>query len=150
MTDIKDLKTRAGLLLYRQLPEEYRFLDRRNDDQPGDLESYLHGFGHLLDLIRGTTEQAYADAFADPIDFPNQDIEDNRDIQTWLLPYLAELIGAELLAPDPKQRNDELSNTVGWYKTKGTLRSVDSIADTVSGTETVTVEGWRRVLLTPA
>lgn len=149
MTDINDIKTRAGLLLYRQLPEEYRFLDRRADGEPGDLESYLHGFGHLLDLIRGTTEQAYADSFSDPIDFPNQDIEDNREIQTWLLPYLAELVGAELLAPDPKQRNDELSNTVGWYKTKGTLRSVDSIADTVSGTETVTVEGWRRVLLTP-
>jgi len=149
MTDISDLKTRAGLLLYRQLPEEYRFLDRRDDGEPGDLESYLHGFGHLLDLIRGTTEQSYADAFADPIDFPNQDIESNREIQTWLLPYLAELVGAELLAPDPRQRNDELSNTVGWYKTKGTLRNADSIADTVSGTETVTVEGWRRVLLTP-
>ena len=122
MTDINDIKTRAGLLLYRQLPEEYRFLDRRADGEPGDLESYLHGFGHLLDLIRGTTEQAYADAFADPIDFPNPDIEDNREIQTWLLPYLAELVGAELLAPDPRQRNDELSNTVGWYKTKGTLQ----------------------------
>lgn len=149
MTDISDLKTRAGRLLYRQLPEEYRFLDRRTDGEAGDLEAYLHGFGHLLDLIRGTAEQSYADAFGDPIDFPNQDVGKNREIQTWLLPYLAELVGAELLAPDPAQRNDELASTVGWYKTKGTLRNADSIADTVSGAETVTVEGWRRVLLTP-
>lgn len=149
MTGIDDIKTRAGRLLYRQLPEEYRFLDRRGDDEPGDLEAYLHGFGHLLDLIRGTTEQAYADAFADEIDFPNQNNEQNREIQTWLLPYLADLVGAELLAPDPERRADELSNAVGWFKTKGTLRNADSIADIVSGAETVTVEGWRRVLLTP-
>jgi hypothetical protein len=149
MSSLDDLKTRAGLLLYRQLPEEYRYLDLRDDEEPGDLEAYLHGFGHLLDLIRGTTEQAYADAFAEPIDFPFQDTERNREVQTWLLPYLAELVGAELLAPDPLRRQDELSNAVGWYKTKGTLRNVDSIADVVSGSETVLVEGWRRVLLTP-
>ncbi|MCB1494002.1 MAG: hypothetical protein KDJ77_19720 [Rhodobiaceae bacterium] len=149
MTSLTDLKTRAGLLLYRQLPEEYRFLDRREDNEPGDLEAFLHGFGHLLDLIRGTTEQAYADAFAEPIDIPFADVDDNREIQTWVLPYLAELVGAELLSPDPKQRPEELSNTVSWYKTKGTLRNVDSVADVVSGTETVLVEGWRRVLLTP-
>ena len=32
---------------------------------------------------------------------------------------------------------------------KGTLRNIDSIGDVVSGEETVLVEGWRRVLLTP-
>lgn len=149
MTSLSDIKTRAGRLLYRQLPEEYAFLDRREDGEWGDLEAYLHGFGHVLDLIRGTTEQAYADAFADPIDFPAQEVGDNREIQTWILPYLAELVGAELLAPDPADRSRELSNAVDWFKTKGTLRNVDSVSDTVSGTETVIVEGWRRVLLTP-
>jgi hypothetical protein len=149
MAVMDDLRTRAGRLLYRQLPEEYRFLDPPAGGEPGDLEAYLHGFGHLLDLIRGTTEQAYADAFAEPIDFTSEGLEENREIQTWLLPYLAELIGAELLSPDPKQRRKELAETVGWYKTKGTLRNADSIADIVSGTETVTVEGWRRVALTP-
>jgi hypothetical protein len=139
---LDDLKTLAGRLLYRQLPEEYRYQDRPQPGELGDLEAYLHGFGHMLDLIRGTIEQAYADAFADPAD-------NGRSIQSWLLPYLAELVGAELLAPDPKQRDDELSNAVGWYKSKGTLLGVDSIADVVSGAETVVVEGWRRVLLTP-
>jgi hypothetical protein len=139
---LADLKTLAGRLLYRQLPEEYRYQDRPPPGELGDLEAYLHGFGHMLDLIRGTIEQAYADAFADPAD-------NGRSIQTWLLPYLAELVGAELLAPDPTRRDDELSNAVGWYKSKGTLLGVDSIADVVSGAETVVVEGWRRVLLTP-
>lgn len=149
MTTIDDLKTRAGLLLYRQLPEEYRFLDNASEGELGDLEAYLHGFGHLLDLIRGTTEQAYADSFAEAPDVPIDKFGNTREIQTWLLPYLAELVGAELLAPDPGRRVEELNNAVGWFKTKGTLRNIDSIADVVSGTETVLVEGWRRVLLTP-
>jgi hypothetical protein len=149
MITIDDLKTKAGLLLYRQLPDEYRYLDPPTDDELADLEAYLHGFGHLLDLTRGTIEQAYADAFAEPSDLVSDQFGNSREIQTWLLPYLAELIGAELLAPDPRRRDDELNNTVGWYKTKGTPRNVDSIADIVSGSETVLVEGWRRVLLTP-
>ena len=149
MISIDDLKTRAGLLLTRQLPEEYRYQDPAAEGEFGDLEAYLHGFGHLLDLIRGTTEQAYADAFAEAPDIPGDGFGNSRDIQTWLLPYLAELVGAVLLAPDPEKRTEELNNAVGWFKTKGTLQNIDSVADVVSGAETVLVEGWRRVLLTP-
>ena len=149
MTTLDDLKTRAGLLLYRQLPEEYRYQDPAEQGELGDLEAYLHGFGHLLDLIRGTSEQAYADGFAEETDLDSDGFGNGREIQTWLLPYLAELVGAELIAPDPRNRIDELNNAVGWFKTKGTLQNIDSVADVVSGTETVLVEGWRRVLLTP-
>ncbi|MGX9357439.1 hypothetical protein ACS3SW_20350 [Roseobacteraceae bacterium S113] len=135
------LRSRAGRVLWHELPEEYRFRDRRDDDELGDLEAFLHGAGHLLDLIRNTTEQAYADAFAEPVD--------DRAIQPWLLPYLAELVGARLVAPDPAQRTRELNNSVGWYKSKGTLSALDSLADVVAGTETVSREGWRHVLTTP-
>lgn len=147
--NVDDLKTRAGLLLYRQLPEEYRYRDEKKPGELGDLEAYLHGFGHLLDLVRGTTEQAYADSFAEPVDFASDDDGNARQIQPWMLSYLAELVGAELVAPDPDRRTEELNNAVSWFKTKGTLRNVDSIADVVSGAETVLVEGWRRVLTTP-
>ena len=129
------LKSRAGQLLYRELPEEYRYQDPAPEPgELGDLEAYLHGFGHLLDLVRGTTEQAYADAFAEPAD-------NGRRIQTWLIPYLAELVGAELRAPDPEMRRAELNNAVEWYKTKGTLGAVDEISDVISGGESVVVEG---------
>ncbi|MGB5486473.1 MAG: hypothetical protein WBN06_03735, partial [Lysobacterales bacterium] len=138
-----DLKSRAGQLLYRELPEEYRYQDPPPvEGEFGDLEAYLHGFGHLLDLIRGTTEQAYADAFAEGAD-------NNRDIQSWLIPYLAELVGAELRAPDPVARRRELNETVTWYKGKGSLNTVDEISDVVTHAETVVVEGWRRTLTTP-
>ncbi len=138
-----DALSRAGHLLYRELPEEYRYRDAPPAaGELGDLEAYLHGFGHLLDLIRHTTEQAYADAFAEPAD-------NGYEIQPWLIPYLAELVGAELQAPDPDARMEELNNSVGWSKSKGTLRNVDSVGDVVSGAETVVREGWRLTLATP-
>lgn len=140
--DIQDLKSRAGQLLYRELPEEYRYQDPAKPGEMGDLEAYLHGCGHLLDLVRGTTEQAYADAFA-------EDADNDLAIQTWLIPYLAELVGAELRAPDPVARRAELNNSVAWFKSKGSLEAVDEISDTISDAETVVVEGWRHTLTTP-
>jgi hypothetical protein len=138
----EDILSRAGRILYRELPEEYRYRDTGPPNDLPDLEAYLHGFGHLLDLIRGTTEQAYADAFAEMVD-------SGRKIQPWLIPYLAELVGAELMAPDPDRRIEELNNAVVWTKSKGTLRNIDHVGDVVSGTETVAREGWRLTLTCP-
>ena len=141
MSDLDALRTHAGRILWHELPEEYRYRDQTDGEELGDLEAFLHGHGHLLDLLRETTEQAYADAFAEEID--------GKSIQPWLLPYLADMLGARLVAPDPVQRTAELNNTVGWYKSKGTLAAVDSVADVVAGTETVSREGWRHTLTTP-
>lgn len=142
MSSNEDILSRAGRILYRELPEEYRYRDTGPPEDLADLEAYLHGFGHLLDLIRGTTEQAYNDAFAEPVDR-------ERPIQPWLIPYLAELVGAELMAPDPGNRLNELNNAVLWSKSKGTLHNVDQVGDVVSGTETVAREGWRLTLTCP-
>ena len=76
-------------------------------------------------------------------------IRDRYQIQPWLIPYLAELVGAELQAPDPDARVEELNNSIGWSKSKGTLRNVDAVGDVVSGSETVVREGWRQTLSTP-
>lgn len=137
-----DLKSRAGLLLYRELPEEYRYRDPAAGDELGDLEAYLHAFGHLLDLIRGTTEQAYADAFAEPAD-------NGRAVQVWMIPYLADLVAAELKAPVAEARRAELNYSVAWYKAKGSVEAVDEIAGVVGDAEAVLIEGWRHVLATP-
>ncbi len=136
------LSTHQGRILYSELPEEYRYRDNPTDGEFGDLEAYLHGFGHVLDLVRGTIEQAHADSFAEALD-------DGTAIQPWLIPYLADLVGAELMSPAPDERIDELNATVGWSKAKGTLATVDSIADVMSDAETFTREGWRSVLTCP-
>ncbi|TRD16104.1 hypothetical protein [Palleronia caenipelagi] len=147
MTHSKDaLKTRTGQLLYRHLPEEYRYRDTGTAAELGDLEAYLHGFGDLLDLFRATLDQAYADGFAEPTDT-------GAASQVWLLPYLADLLGTHLLSPDLDGtgaiRRAELKNTVDWSKGKGTLGVTDDVADVMADAETVVVEGWKRVALTP-
>ncbi len=154
--DPAPLLTRAGHILWRELPEEYRYRDNPpapkapgDPPEPGDLAAFLHGMGHLLDLIRGTTEQLHADSFAEPVTFQGPAGPYDRTIQTWVLPYLADLVGAELMAPDPAQRVPELNNTVRWYKSKGTLSSIDELGDVLTGAETVAREGWRQVLTTP-
>lgn len=142
MTARDRLTTRQGRILYAELPEEYRYRDNPTDGEFGDLEAYLHGFGHVLDLIRGTIEQAHADSFAEPLD-------DGKQIQPWLIPYLADLVGAELMSPAADERIDELNASIGWSKAKGTLATVDSVADVMSDAETVTREGWRATLTCP-
>ncbi len=115
--ELDDLRTAAGRILNRELPEEYRFRDELRGGETGDLEAYLHGFGHLLDLVRATIEQAHADSFAEPVDLtldPDVPPEARRvlSIQPWLIPYFAELVGAELVAPDPARRTEELNTAV--------------------------------------
>jgi len=145
-----DLKSTAGRLLYRHLPEEYRYRDNPEKDEMGDLEAYLDGFGCLMDLFQSTLAQAYADGFAEPAD---EEGGGGRSVQSWMLPYLASLLGANLLAPDLDGTGDirraELGQSVAWSKGKGTLRVVDSMADVMADTETYTVEGWKRVAMAP-
>jgi hypothetical protein len=140
------VKTLAGRLLYRHLPEEYRYRDPRVDGEPGDLETYLDGFGHLLDLVQGTLAQAYADAFAEPL-------PDGAASQPWILPYLASLLGSRLVSPDLDGtgaiRRQELNHIVAWSKGKGTLRVTDSVADVLADAEAVVAEGWKRTAITP-
>lgn len=139
---LEDLRTQAGRILYAELPEEYRYRDAADESRLGDLEAFLHAFGHLLDLVRGTTEQLWADAFPEPLAL-------GRSMQPWVLPYLGQLLGAELVAPAPESRRQELGRTVAWSKSKGSLLNVDSVADTIAGTNVLAVEGWTRLAVTP-
>ena len=138
--------TRAGMLLYRHLPEELRYRDNPTSEELGDLAAYLNGCGDFLDLMRATIAQSYADNFAEPTD-------DGLAAQPWILPYTAQLLGVTLLAPEldgsGNIRRRELANAVGWSKGKGTLRIADATSDLLAGVETVLVEGWRRTLTTP-
>lgn len=134
------LHTRAGKLLYRHLPEEYRYRDNPAQDELGDLEAYLHGFGDLIDRFRATLDQAYADGFAEETDT-------GQASQSWVLPYLASLFGTQLISPDldgtASIRRTELNRTVQWSKGKGTLETADDVADVLADAETVIVEGWK-------
>lgn len=131
-----DPQTPAGRQLYALLPEVYRSRDN------GDLSNLLDGFGHLLDLVRSTLEQRLADSF------PDEPLQ-GRPCQPWLLPYFAALVDARLVSPDPSGQRAEVANAIAWRQVKGTVSSVERVAQDVGRFEVEVQEGWKRVAVTP-
>ncbi len=141
MSADKFITTQAGRLLLEFLPEVYRTRDTIGPEARGDLARYLDACGHLLDLIRNTLDQRLADIFPD--DSPNGPAG-----QTWLLPYIADLLDVRMVSPDEDGRREEVANAVAWRQRKGTLKVVEQIAEQVGRLEVEPQEGWKRVVIT--
>jgi hypothetical protein len=105
------------------------------------LRDYLDAHGLLLDRVRSTLEQLYADHFPD---VPTQ----GRVCQGWIIPYLADLVGASPVSPFADGRRDEVANAIRWSKRKGTLVAVEELIETVALSEAEIHEGWRRIIVT--
>lgn len=131
-----------GKHLFDLLPEIYRERDRtRPAGRAGHLKDYLDSHGVLVDRVRNTLEQLYADHFPD---VPQQ----GRVCQSWIIPYLADLVGASPVSPFPDGRRDEVAKAVRWSKRKGTLVAVEEIIETVALSEAEIQEGWKRIIVT--
>ncbi len=153
-------KSRAGRILYRELPEAIRTYDNRDpgvsaigeaadavtEHVLGDLEAFLFGCGHLLDRFDATLRQFHADGVLEEIG----PVGDEKAIQGWLLPYVAELFGVELLAPDSESRRRELATSIWLARRRGTKTAVDVSAEMITGQTTVVVTGASRILQTPS
>jgi hypothetical protein len=133
-----------GKQLYQLLPAVYRDRDNTALQELGDFGKYLDACGELLDLIRGTLDQRLADSFPD-----NPPPEEKRASQPWLLPYFAQLVDVQLIAPDPAGQRDEVARAVAWRQRKGTVACIEEIAEAVGRIEVEVQEGWRRVATTP-
>lgn len=130
-----------GRTLYALLPEIYRQRDAHEPaGDPGHLLRYLDSHGLLLDLVRGTLEQMYADHFPDVPDA-------GRSCQAWIVPYLADLVGTTPVSPFADGQRDEVANAIRWSKRKGTFVAVQDIVEKVARSETELQEGWKRVIV---
>src|SRR5258705_13294665 len=115
-----------GKHLFDLLPEIYRQRDRAQQSGRTDhLRSYLDSHGVILDRVRCTLEQLYADHFPD---VPEQ----GRVCQAWIIPYLADLVGASPVSPFAEGQRDEVANAIRWSKRKGTLVAVEEIIETIA------------------
>jgi hypothetical protein len=114
--------------LYPRLPEIYRI---RDADQT--LQHFLGlveiAFGHLHENIR----QLYDDHF----------IETCAD---WVIPYMADLVGASHLAGDPRTRRADVADTVALRRRKGTLAAIELLADSLTRWGVHAVELRERML----
>jgi hypothetical protein len=140
-------KSKNGAILYGELPSVMRLYDNVDAmaGRKGDLENFIHGFGHMLDRFEATLEQFYADGFLETVS-PSGD---PTMIQEWLLPYVADLFGVTLVAPDPDSRRRELASSIWVAKRRGTKAAVDHAAETILDLPVVIVEGSSRVAKTP-
>jgi hypothetical protein len=122
------------------LPEVYRKRDRESDTaHGGHLQKYLSSHGILLDRLRQTLLQMHADHFPD---VP----ENGLVCQAWVIPYLATLVGAELVSPFANGQRVEVSNAIRWAKAKGTLKATAEIAEAITQTESELQEGFQRII----
>lgn len=101
-----------------------------------DLRSYLEAFGAVLDQIRGTLDARLGDI--SPL-----------TCQTWLLPYLADLLNVRLVSPDVAGQREEIARAVRWRQRKGTISVCVEIAETILQQPVIPYEGHEGIARTP-
>jgi hypothetical protein len=139
-------RSKHGAILYRELPEAHRLYDNATPERLGDLEAYLYGFGSLLDRFEATLEQFYADGFLEEVNVSGTALS----IQPWLIPYAAELLGADLLAPDDEGRRRELAAAAWLARRRGTRAALDAAAEAILREPVVLRDGGARTLRSPS
>lgn len=130
--------------LYALLPDVYRNRDHAKGGDPADdlhLKQYLAAFGSVLDLLRHTLEQRYDDSF------PDNSVPGHK-CQDWIVPYFADLLAVRLYSPFLDGQRDEVANAVRWAQRKGSLQSVEEIAEAITQSNAEIQEGWKRVATT--
>src|SRR6266545_3651215 len=64
-----------------------------------------------------------------------------------MIPYLAEMVGTELVFPDAESNRRDVRGTVGWRRRKGTPAALEEMGGELSGQSVVLQEGWKRIQL---
>ncbi len=137
--------SKNGAILWEELPEALRLYDNATATGPGDLARFIDGFGHLMDRFEATLAQFHADGFAASLG-PADTIP---PMQSWVLPYVAELFGVTLYGPDPQSRANELAQAIWIARRRGSRLAVDRAAEAILGRAVVTVPGLSRTLYSP-
>src|SRR5262245_54348668 len=107
--------------LYRRLPEIYRIKD---EDLPKlylengrpmpayQLLKYLEPVEEMFSAVHENIESLYHDLFIETCD-------------PWVIPYIADLLGASHLAGDEWTRRADVADTIALRRRKGTLGAIE-------------------------
>ena len=110
----------------------------RVPDEPpggrGELQSLLEVLAAPLAVLRQSIQELHADLFIDTAD--------DR-----IVPYLAEMVGTELVFPDAESNRRDVRGTVGWRRRKGTPAALEEMGGELTGQSVVLQEGWKRIQL---
>jgi hypothetical protein len=115
--------------LWNLLPEYHRIKDA---EAGYPLRGLLGSIGAEFARVESDIEEAWNDEF----------IETCRP---WVIPYIAELLGIELIHDVDGTARADVGLTTSFRKRQGTLAMLEELAETVTGWETVVVEMYRRL-----
>jgi hypothetical protein len=114
--------------LYALLPQMYRSRDQRSE-----LRTFLLLLGHELDRLEGNVDQLWRDFYID-------------SCQDWVIPYLADLVGTELVFNEGARNRADVRNTIAWRRQKGTVTGLEDVAAVITGWGALTAEMFERVI----
>lgn len=112
--------------LYDRLPELYHLRDEEQSP-PYQLKAYLDILDTIQAGISDNIEALYHDFFIETCD-------------DWVIPYIADLLGATHLAGDAWTLRADVARTVHHRRRKGTLGAIESLTFALSGWAAHTVE----------
>ena len=119
--------------LYEAVPAMHRLPDEPPTGR-GDLQSLLEVLAVPLAVLRQSIQELHADLFIDTAD--------DR-----MVPYLAEMVGTQLVFPDAESNRRDVRGTVGWRRRKGTPAALEEMGGELTGQSVVLQEGWKRIQL---
>jgi len=139
-----DTKTLVAQRLYARLPEFYRARDIERAIQIWGQEPVSLGdkHGELYEYLAIVAEQVAA--LHDNIG----DLWDDFFVETcadWAVPYLADLLGVNLIYNAGQRNRVDLANTVDWRRRKGTLDMLRDLAADITGWGAGAVEFFERM-----
>lgn len=100
--------------LFSRLPEIYRTRDPEQTP-PDPLRAYLEVVEAAYSALHENIEALYQDLFIDTCD-------------DWVIPYLADLLGASHLHGDPHTLRADVADTIALRRRKGTLGAIERLA----------------------
>lgn len=123
--------------LFERLPEIYRTRDVEQTP-PNPLRAYLGALEGPFGALHADIGQFYEDLFIDTCD-------------DWVIPYLADLLGATHLKGDPRTLRADVADTIALRRRKGTLGAIERLAVNLTGWACRAVElganlGWSQHL----
>jgi hypothetical protein len=119
--------------IWALLPEVYRAADSEDFDRKGPLRELVERIGVQAAIVRRSIDQMW----------------DDQSIETcdgWAIPYIAELVGANLVAAlNPRGLRLQAAKAIYYRRRAGTVSILEEAARDVTGWDTRIVEFFRRL-----
>ncbi|HEX6086066.1 MAG TPA: hypothetical protein VF266_16155 [Thermoanaerobaculia bacterium] len=119
--------------LWALMPAMHRAADSEVFGEKGPLRELIDRIGAQMAVVRRSMDQLYDDQFVETAD-------------DWVVPYLGELVAANLVSPlDPRGQRLQVAKAIYYRRRAGTVGILEEAAYDVTGWEARVVEFFRNL-----